>query len=90
MAAFGELLDDLGAERRQVVRVPGGDEALVDDDLLVDDLAAGILDVGADAGVGGERPLAHQSASTSNHGPWQMAPTGLPVLKNSWTNETAS
>ena len=29
-------------------------------------------------------------ASTSVHGPWQIAPTGLPALKKACTNATAS
>src|SRR6187399_709165 len=44
--AFAELLDDLGAERRQVVGLAARHEALVDDDLLVDPGAAGVADVG--------------------------------------------
>src|SRR5215208_3552270 len=44
--ALGELLDDLGAERRQVVGVTAGDETLVDDDLLVHPGAARVADVG--------------------------------------------
>ena len=43
MAALGELLDDLGAEGRPVLRGAAGDEALVRDDLLVDTGAAGEL-----------------------------------------------
>src|SRR5947209_4315107 len=38
MLALGELLDDLRAERRQVVRLARAHQALVDDDLLVDPL----------------------------------------------------
>src|SRR5438270_13957208 len=34
--ALGELLDQLGAERRQVVRLTARDEAVVDYDFLVD------------------------------------------------------
>jgi len=35
--AFRELLDELRAERVEVARVAGGDQAFVDHDLLVDD-----------------------------------------------------
>jgi hypothetical protein len=49
--AFGELLHDLGAERRQVVGIAAGHQALVGDDLLIDDVTAGVADVRADAGV---------------------------------------
>jgi hypothetical protein len=45
--ALGELLDDLGAEGRQVIRLSTGDEARVDDDLLVDPRATRVLDVRA-------------------------------------------
>jgi hypothetical protein len=40
-ARLGELLNDLGAERRQVVGVAAGDEALVDHHFLVDPVATG-------------------------------------------------
>jgi hypothetical protein len=35
VAAFGELFDELRAERGKIVRFAAGDEAVVDDDLLV-------------------------------------------------------
>jgi hypothetical protein len=38
MTSLGELLDDLGAERRQVVRTTAGDQPVVGHDLLVDDV----------------------------------------------------
>src|SRR5690606_15904339 len=41
VAAFGELLDDLFAERRQVIGLAAGDDALVGDHLLVHHLGAG-------------------------------------------------
>ena len=47
--ALGELLDDLCAERGQVVRTATGNEALVGDHLLVDDIATGVADVGPEA-----------------------------------------
>ena len=43
--ALAELLDDLGAERRQVVGLARGDQALVDDDLLVDPVRARVAQV---------------------------------------------
>src|SRR4051812_31135804 len=46
MNAFAELLDELLAERGQIVRVTRRDEPLADDALLVDPVAAGIADVG--------------------------------------------
>src|SRR4051794_5987344 len=52
--ALGELLDDLGAERRKVVRVAARNQALIGDDLLVEHLGAGVAQVGAHARVGGE------------------------------------
>jgi len=49
--ALGELLDDLRAERGLVVRTTTGNEALVGDHLLVDDVATGVADVGPEARV---------------------------------------
>jgi hypothetical protein len=46
VASLGELLDDLGAEGRQVIRLARRDETLVDDDLPVDPAAAGVENVG--------------------------------------------
>src|SRR5688572_1042028 len=43
--ALGELLDDLGAERRHVVGVAARDESLVDDDFLVHPIAPSVADV---------------------------------------------
>jgi hypothetical protein len=42
---LSELLDDLGAECRQVVGVAARDETLVDYDLLVYPIAASVADV---------------------------------------------
>src|SRR5690606_11862038 len=42
VAAFGELLDHLADEGRQVVGIAARDETVVDDDLFVDPLRAGI------------------------------------------------
>jgi len=53
--ALGELLDDLGAEGRQVVGRAARDKPLVGDDLLVDDVSAGVADVGPDARPRGQR-----------------------------------
>src|SRR5215210_5264380 len=53
--ALADLLDDLGAERRQVVGVAAGDEALVGDDLLVHPVAARVADVRLERRVGGQR-----------------------------------
>src|SRR6201995_853992 len=58
--ALGELLDDLGAERRQVVGIARGDQTLVHHDLLVDPRAAGVPDVGPQAREGGQRAIAHE------------------------------
>src|SRR5687767_1076502 len=51
MCPLRELLDDLGAERRQIVGIATGDQALIGDDLLVDHISARVSDVGADARV---------------------------------------
>src|SRR5579875_631547 len=50
----GELFDNPGAERRQVVGPAAGGDVLVGDHLLVDDSPAGVADVGPDARVGGQ------------------------------------
>ena len=59
MHPLRELLDELGAEGRQIVRFAAGDEAVVDDDLLVDPLAAGVADVGLQRRPGRDPPAAH-------------------------------
>jgi len=46
VSPLAELLDHLLVERRDVVRLATRDDAVVDDDLLVDPLAAGVADVG--------------------------------------------
>src|SRR5690606_18125178 len=56
MHAFGKLFYRLGTERWQVVRVPAGDETVVDVALLIDPVAARIADVGLDARIGRQRP----------------------------------
>src|SRR2546423_4961782 len=52
--ALGKLLDDLRLEGLEVVRLAAGDQALVDMDLLVDPLGAGIAQVGPQARPGGQ------------------------------------
>src|SRR5687768_13210020 len=54
--ALGDLLDELRAERGQVVGVARGHEAGVDVDLLVDPGSTGVADVGLQARPGGQRP----------------------------------
>src|SRR5215217_6590112 len=53
--ALGELLDELGAERRQVTGVARAREAGVHVDLLVDPRRAGVLEVGPQRGPRGQR-----------------------------------
>src|SRR3954449_10557518 len=55
VAALAELLDDLGAERGQVVGLAARDPAVVHVDLLVDPRAARVADVGLQRGPRGER-----------------------------------
>src|SRR3954447_5006982 len=57
--ALDDLLDQLGAEGRQVVGLARGDEALVDVDLFVDPVAARVLDVGLQRRPRGEGAPAH-------------------------------
>src|SRR3954470_1027367 len=56
-----ELLDDRRAEGLEVVRRPARRELPVDDDLLVDDLGAGVAEVRPDARPGGHPPPAHDA-----------------------------
>src|SRR5213082_2796256 len=53
---FGELLDGRLAERVEVGGFAACDEALLDDDLLVDPRAAGVADIGAQAWPRRHRP----------------------------------
>src|SRR5215203_577627 len=55
--ALGELLNDLGAKGRQIVRVTAGDEALVRDDLLVHPGTARVADIGLQARPRGYGPV---------------------------------
>src|SRR6185312_8187867 len=75
--AFGELLDDLSAERRQVVGLAAGDEAAVGDDLLVDPVGARVAQVGLEAGPR-RQPDAVHDAGLGQH-PRRVAdrPDGL-------------
>jgi hypothetical protein len=57
--ALGDLLDHLGAERRDVVGLAAGHQALVGVDLLVHPGAAGVPDVGLHARPGRQRAAAH-------------------------------
>src|SRR5260370_15651701 len=72
--ALCKLLDGRLAERVEVVGLAARDEALLDNDLLVDPCAAGVADVGAQA-----RPRRHRPApdhvSLDEH-PWSMADRG--------------
>jgi hypothetical protein len=43
-----EFLDHLAIKCRKVVRFPAGNEAIINEDLLVTPVAAGIEDIGAD------------------------------------------
>ena len=82
-----EHLDQLRVEGRDVVGLAARHEAAVDDDFLVDALRAGVLEVGRQ-----QRPRVTvrsrtMPASISTHGPWQIAPTGLPArrIAHEWT-----
>lgn len=55
MFAFGELFDDLLAERIEVAWLPAGNEALVGDALFVNPLPASILNIGLEARERGVR-----------------------------------
>src|SRR4051812_41644858 len=57
--ALGELLDRLAAEGLQIVGLAARDQAAVDVDLLVHPFAAGVADVGLQAGPRRERATAY-------------------------------
>src|SRR5437016_6339314 len=59
MPAFRELLDELRAELREVVRLTTGDETVLGVYDLVDPGAAGIADVRLEAGPGADLPPAY-------------------------------
>ena len=90
MPALLDLLDDLRAERRQVIGVAARHEPVVDNHFLVDQLPPAlrmsVLRLGHDVIVRSRRT----SASTSVHGPWQITPIGLPASTKARTKPTAS
>src|SRR5438093_1077658 len=59
VTALGHLLDELGAERRQVVGLAARHQPTVHADLLVHPAAAGASDVRPQAGPGGDGPVPH-------------------------------
>ena len=86
-----ELLDDRGAERVQVVGLAAGDRGCrrrrpPRPPSRRPALRRSVCSDGHDVM---RRPLT-TSASTSTHGAWQMAATGLPASKNAFTKATAS
>ena len=86
MLALGELLDDLGAERRQVV----GLRELVRPSSTWTSSSTQVAPAFSRS-VFERRPRgqraarARTSASTSVHGPWQITPTGLRLLEEART-----
>jgi len=87
--AFRKFFHGLSAKCSQVGRLAAGDQAFIDDNFLIDPRAARVLNVCLQARPRGDGPAFQQSASTSIHGPWQIAATGLPCLKKSRTKSTA-
>src|SRR3954463_1205422 len=85
VATLADFLDDLRAERGQVVGLTTCHETGVHHYLFVDPLAAGIADVGLERGPRGERAPAHHVGLNATQGPWQMMPTGLPASKKERT-----
>src|SRR2546429_6230684 len=59
MPAFRELLDELRAELREVVRLTTGDETVLGVHDLVDPGTAGVADVGLEAGPRADLPPAY-------------------------------
>src|ERR1700722_6719178 len=60
VSSLCEPLGDLGAEHRQVLRLAARDEALVDDDFLIDPFATGIADIGFQRGPRGGLAVAYK------------------------------
>src|SRR3954452_6132870 len=79
VAAFLHLFDDLGAEGLEVTRIARGDDALVDDDLRILPLRAGIGDVGLDRFVG-RHPAALRDAGLDQQ-PGRVADRGYDLLR---------
>src|ERR1700733_15128358 len=69
-----ESLDDGGAERWEIGRRPAGDQIAIDDYLLVDDFAASISQVGADARI--RRHCSPRHRIRLHKGPGPMADGG--------------
>src|SRR5579871_2326318 len=59
MLAFPDLLDQFGAEGRQILRLATGDQTIVDDHLPVDPGAPCIANIGAQTGPGRESAAPH-------------------------------
>ena len=90
VAAFGELLDQLLVEGRNVVRLAARDEPAGRRRLLGRRSCrrrcggrSGATAMTSACGRARRRPR------SSSQGAWQIAATGLPCSKNSWTNWTA-
>src|SRR5205085_10379153 len=66
---FAELLDHFSIECRDVVRFAAGDQPIIDDDLFVNPLAAGVLDVGLDRRPRSKRSPANYASIDQNPGP---------------------
>src|SRR3982751_6825082 len=71
---FCELLDHLPIESWDVVRLAAGDDAVINHNLLVDPVRAGVLQIGLQRWPGSDRPAAH--GFSVDERPWSMANRG--------------
>jgi hypothetical protein len=90
-AAAGSMFngfDHRFVECRNVIGLAAGYELAIDDNLAIYPVGAGILQISLERRPGSDS-LSPQCASSSVHGPWQIAPTVFPVETNWRTKFTA-
>src|ERR1700733_4010954 len=71
MFSIGNFFDDLLAEYCEVVRLAAGDEVSVQNNLFIDPVSTGVLEVGLERGPGGDFLAAHDSGF--DQCPWSVA-----------------
>jgi len=88
--ALLEFLDHFPVEGGDVAGLAARHETVVHDDLPVNPVGPGVLQVGPDDGQEVTRRPLTVPASIRVQGPWQIAATGFPEAKNALTNRTAA